>query len=98
VDLVEDEREDAERNADPEIACFTRFSPYAQSRYPETHARQWVFVAQVDRKTALAPLDDLRGKIVRVGAIAGTALALIAVGLWVGLVVVLRRLEFAAHG
>jgi hypothetical protein len=97
VDLVEDER-DAERDADPEIACFTRFSPYAQSRYEEAKGRQWVFVAQVDRKSALRPLDELRSRIVRVGAAVGSALALLAVGLWVGLVLVLRRLEFASHG
>ena len=34
VDLVEDEREDSERNSDPEIACFTRFSPYAAEQVP----------------------------------------------------------------
>jgi serine/threonine protein kinase len=98
VDLVEDEREDADRNAAPEIACFTKFSPYALSKYPEAHGRQWVFVAQVDRKTALAPLGDLRARIVSIGAVVGVVLSLIAVGLWVGLVVVLRRLEFASHG
>jgi hypothetical protein len=98
VDLVEDERTEAERDTNPEIACFTRFSPYAQSRYPEARARHWVFVAQVDRQTALAPIDDLRARIVGVGAVVGTVLVLIAVGLWVGLVVVLRRLEFAASG
>ena len=57
--------------------------------------RQWVFVAQVDRQAALAPLEDLRTKIVRVGAVAGATLAMIAVGLWIGLVIVLRRLEGA---
>ena len=98
TDLVEAERDGPDRNAEPEIACFTRFSPLAYSRYPEAKPRQWVFVAQVDRKTALAPLDDLREKIVVVGAVAGGVLALIVVGLWVGLVVVLRRLEFASHG
>jgi serine/threonine protein kinase len=98
VDLLEDERADAERNLAPEIACFTQIGPYAHSRYPELRARQWVIVAQVDRAAALAPLDDLRAKVVRVGAVAGTVLGLIALGLWVGLVVVLRRLEFGSHG
>jgi hypothetical protein len=98
VDLVEGAEIGAGRNYDPEIACFTRFSPYAQSKYPGAKTRQWVFVAQVDRKTALRPLDDLRAKIVRVGAVVGTVLALIVAGLWVGLVVVLRKQEFAGHG
>jgi hypothetical protein len=98
VDLVEGAETGAGRNDDPEIACFTRFSPYAQSKYPQARSRQWVFVAQVDRKTALRPMDELRSKIVRVGAVVGAVLALIVVGLWIGLVVVLRRQEFAAHG
>jgi hypothetical protein len=98
VDYVEDERDDAARNIKPEIACFTRFHPYASSRYPEVKSRPWIFVAQVDRATALRPLDELRSRIVRIGAIIGTTLALLAVGLWIGLVVVLRRLEFASHG
>jgi len=98
VDLVETSATIRNRNAEPEIACFTRLSPYAQSKYPACRARQWVFVAQVDRKTALAPLDEMRAKIVRVGAVVGVVLSFIAVGLWAGLVVVLRRLEFASHG
>ena len=44
-----------------EIACFTRFDPYEKSRYRAKDgassegppARRWVFVAQVDRKSAL---------------------------------------------
>ncbi len=91
-------RDDAERNLKPEIACFTRFAPYASSKYPEVRSRQWVFVAQVDREAALHPLNELRSRIVRIGAIVGAALVLLAAGLWIGLVTVLRRLEFAAHG
>jgi hypothetical protein len=98
VDLVEDERDDAERNLDPEIACFTKLRPYADSKYPEAKGRQWVFVAQVDRAVALSPLTELRRTTQVIGAVVGTVLALLAVGLWVGLVVVLRRLEFASHG
>lgn len=98
IDLVETQREDADANDAPEIACFTLFHPYAQSKYEEMRPRRWVLVAQVDRKTALAPLNDLRASIVKVGAVAGSVLILIALGLWVGLVVVLRRVEFASHG
>jgi serine/threonine protein kinase len=98
VDFVEAERDDAGRNDKPEIACFTRFSPYAKSKYPEVRGRRWVFVAEVDRETALRPLNELRSNIVRIGAVIGSALVLLAVGLWIGLVTVLRRLEFAAHG
>ncbi|QJW99588.1 cache domain-containing protein [Frigoriglobus tundricola] len=98
VDLVEAQREDADPNDAPEIACFTLFHPYAQSKYEEMRPRRWVFVAQVDRQAALAPLNDLRTSIVKVGAVAGAVLILIALGLWVGLVVVLRRVEFASHG
>lgn len=55
-------------------------------------------MAQVDRETALNPLKDLRGKIVNIGVAIGTVLALVAAGLWAGLVVVLRRQEFAPNG
>lgn len=93
---------EAERDTDPdlkpEIACFTAFHPYAESKYPEVGGRRWVLVAQVDRETALNPLKDLRGKIVNIGAAIGTVLALVAAGLWAGLVVVLRRQEFAPNG
>jgi|GEM_PF-3414991 len=98
VDFVEAERENDEQNLNPEIACFTRFSPYADSKYAEAKPKQWVFVAQVDRKTALQPLRELRNSIVRIGAIVGAILSLLAIGLWIGLVRVLRRLEFATHG
>lgn len=89
----------------PEIACFTRFDPFARSKYRGQDAtgapaapRRWVFAAQVDRKNALRPLDEMRGQMVSTGSAVVGALGLIAVGLWVGLVVVLRRLEFASHG
>jgi hypothetical protein len=97
---------EAELSADrgEEIACFTRFDPYDKSRYNDPRLtshpppRRWVFVAQVDRKAALRPLDDMKGEILRGGIAVVGALTLIAVGLWVGLVMVLRRLEFASHG
>jgi hypothetical protein len=57
-----------------------------------------VFAAQVDRKSALRPLDEMKGAIVRAGVAVVACLTLIAAGLWVGLVLVLRRLEFASHG
>ncbi|MBP3960556.1 serine/threonine protein kinase [Gemmata sp. G18] len=105
IDFVEAERADAEANTDPEIACFTRFNPYAQSRYGEDdpttepgHPRKWVLVAQVDKRLALAPLTDLERKLVAIGAGAGGALVLLALVLWGWLVRVLRRLEFASHG
>jgi hypothetical protein len=93
-----------------EIACFTRFDPYEKSRYRSRDggrdgakgesppARKWVFVAQVDRKSALRPLDEMKGEILRGGVAVVGALSLVAVGLWVGLVAVLRRLEFGSHG
>ena len=89
---------------EPEIACFTRFDPFERSRYHNLDAagrpgppRRWVFVAQVDRKSALFPLDQMKREIVSGGVVVVGALALIAVGLWAGLVVVLRRLEFGSH-
>jgi hypothetical protein len=97
VDFVEAERE-GEADLEPEIACFTAFHPYATSKYEQTRGRRWVLVAQVDRQSALRPLKDLRGKIVNIAAVIGTALALIAAGLWAGLVLVLRRQEFASNG
>jgi hypothetical protein len=88
-----------------EIACFTRFDPYRLSRYRDLDPtgkpggpRRWVFAAQVDRKAALRPLDEMKGAIVRSGVAVVGALTLIAAGLWAGLVLVLRRLEFASHG
>jgi serine/threonine protein kinase len=90
IDLVEGAETGSGRNDDPEIACFTRFSPYAYSRYPGARARQWVFVAQVDRKTVLRPLDDLRAKIVRIGGVIGavTGLALLAISFRIGFALV----------
>ncbi|MBM3981879.1 MAG: serine/threonine protein kinase [Planctomycetes bacterium] len=92
-------------DAQAEIACFTRFDPYARSRYRGHDAtgapaapRRWVLAAQVDRQNALRPLDEMRGQMMRAGFAVVGALALIAVALWAGLVAVLRRLEFATHG
>jgi hypothetical protein len=94
-----------DRDAEPEIASFTRFDPYEHSRYHGLDAsgspgppRRWVFVAQVDRKSALRPLDEMRRDILRGGVLVVAALAVLAAGLWVGLVMVLRRLEFGSHG
>ncbi len=97
VDLVEAERE-KDPDLQPEIACFAAFHPYATSQYQESHSRRWVLVAQVDRAGALSPLSDLRHKIARIGAVIGAVLVLLAAGLWLGLVFVLRRQEFASHG
>ena len=101
VDAIESE---LNGENEPEIACFTRFDPYERSRYRDRDTagnpgppRRWVFVAQVDRKSALYPLDQMRGQIVGVGAVVGVVLSAIALGLWVGLVVVLRRLEFGTQ-
>jgi hypothetical protein len=96
VDFVEGEGGDADLR--PEIACFAAFHPYATSKYEQARGKKWVLVAQVDRGAALSPLKDLRGKIVNISAVIGTVLALIAAGLWAGLVVVLRRQEFASNG
>ncbi|MBN9121119.1 MAG: serine/threonine protein kinase [Planctomycetes bacterium] len=88
-----------------EIACFTRFDPYKLSRYHDLDTtgapappRRWVLAAQVDRRAALRPLDEMKGAIVRAGVAVVGALALIAAGLWAGLALVLRRLEFASNG
>jgi hypothetical protein len=97
VDFVEAEG-GAWADLRPEIACFTALHPYATSRYEQMRGKKWVLVAQVDREAALSPLKDLRGKIVNIAAVIGTGLALIAAGLWAGLVVVLRRQEFASNG
>jgi hypothetical protein len=102
IDAVETE---VHTEVEPEIACFTRFDPYARSRYHGQDAsgnpgsaRRWVLVAQVDRKSALRPLDEMKTEIVRGGVVVVVGLVLLAAGLWVGLVVVLRRLEFASNG
>jgi hypothetical protein len=97
VDFVEAERV-TEPDSNAEIACFAALHPYEKSKYPEMRGKNWVLAAQVDRETALRPLKDLRGRIVNIAAIIGTALALIGAGLWVGLVRVLRRQEFASNG
>jgi len=87
-----------------EIACFTRFDPYRLSRYNRgiipgsPPPREWVFIVEVDRKLALQPLEELQSKIVKIGSVVVTVLAALAVALWIGLVWVLRRLEFASHG
>jgi hypothetical protein len=83
VDYVEDERDDWERKAKPEIACFTSFHPYATSKYPEVKSQPWIMVAQVDREIALQPLDELQKKIVRVIMVPGIiiCLGLLAFGL-----------------
>ncbi len=98
VDRVEAAGDGADANANPEIACFTQFRPYAESRYPEVRPRKWVLVAQVDKALALAPLTDLERRLVAIGAGAGGALVVLALALWLWLFRVLRRLEFASHG
>ncbi len=101
VDLVESKIDRGPSGGDErEIACFTRFNPYRLSDYEKAApgSRQWVFVAQVDRKLALAPLHTLEQRLVTIGAGAGGALLLLALGLWLWLFRVLRRLEFASHG
>jgi hypothetical protein len=105
IDYVEAAGAGSDANTNPEIACFVRFSPYAQSRYGEGdplagpgHPRKWVLVAQVDKTLALAPLSDLERRLVIIGAGAGGAVVVLALALWLWLFRVLRRLEFASHG
>lgn len=102
IDLVQTA---VKNDTDPEIACFTQFGPFRRSRYGEADPfaeggppRRWVFVAQVDRKAALNPLDEMQRKIVTGGVAVVVALILLAAGLWVWLVRLLRRLEFASYG
>jgi hypothetical protein len=97
VDLVQSRIYSNDR---PEIACFTRFNPYRLSEYEKQHTepRDWVFVAQVDKQLALAPLRKLEQRLVTIGMGAGAVMLLLAVALWVWLFRVLRRLEFASHG
>ncbi len=102
VDLVESRIYHRDRNGSDqkEIACFTSFNPYRLSDYEKSApgSRQWVFVAQVEQKRALAPLRTLEHRLVTIGAGAGAALVLLALVLWAWLFRVLRRLEFASHG
>ncbi|MCS6865380.1 MAG: serine/threonine-protein kinase [Gemmataceae bacterium] len=86
---------------DEEIAAFVTFNPFAASTYtradrehPAAPPRPWLLIAQIDKKQALKPLDDLEHRIIlRGGATVVGIMTLIAAGLWIGLIWVLRRLD-----
>lgn len=86
-----------------EIASFSTFDPYKSSVYngcPKGGAiapsRPWVLIAQIDKKTALQPLDDLERDILRHGSVTVVVMIVIAVVLWIVLVGVLRRQDLTS--
>jgi hypothetical protein len=80
------------------LAHTLTFHPYQHSRYEAVRGRTWGFVVQVPEETSLAPVERLRGQLVRAGSILVVTLAGLAIVLWVWLFRLLRGWEFAGHG
>jgi serine/threonine protein kinase len=85
-----------------EIASFITFDPFKTSGYAKLDQgsappRPWLLIAQINKNKALKPLDDLHHDIIlRGGVTVVSVMTVIVVGLWIGLIFVLRRLDLTS--
>ncbi|QEL13820.1 serine/threonine-protein kinase [Limnoglobus roseus] len=80
------------------IAAYEPLRPFAQSRYEELKPKEWYLIVKLDAATALRPVDELKQKMLWAGSILFAGLLALTVTLWVWLIRLLRRQEFATHG
>ncbi|MBX3399908.1 MAG: protein kinase [Gemmataceae bacterium] len=80
------------------LAAYEELKPYSQSRYDRLRERDWHLVVKLDAETALKPVEDLKQKMQWAGSILFLGLLGLTVTLWVWLIRLLRRQEFANHG
>ncbi|CAN5122799.1 hypothetical protein BH11PLA2_BH11PLA2_13980 [soil metagenome] len=80
------------------IASFSRFKPFEYSCYNELRSTAWTFVAQARREDALAPVAEIGRDVFRAASLVLLVLILLAVVLWIWLIRLLKRQEFAVHG
>ncbi len=80
------------------LAAYEVLKPYSLSRYDRLRERDWHLVVKLDAETALKPVEDLKQKMQWAGSILFLGLLGLTVTLWVWLIRLLRRQEFANHG
>ncbi len=84
--------------ADHFLAAYEPLHPFANSRYEHLKPREWQLVVKLNANTALRPVDDLKHKMLWAGSILFVGLLAVTITLWVWLIRLLRRQEFATHG
>lgn len=80
------------------LAAYEVLKPYSRSRYAEQKGKDWHLVVKLDAETALKPVEELKQKMQWAGSILLLGLLGLTVTLWIWLIRLLRRQEFANHG
>jgi eukaryotic-like serine/threonine-protein kinase len=80
------------------LAAYEVLKPYSLSRYGQLRERDWHLVVKLDAQTALKPVEELKQKMQWAGSFLFLGLLGLTVTLWVWLIRLLRRQEFANHG
>jgi hypothetical protein len=80
------------------LTAYEVLKPYSQSRYDRVRGRDWHLVVKLDAETALKPVEELKQKMQWAGSILFLGLLGLTVTLWIWLIRLLRRQEFANHG
>ncbi len=80
------------------LAAYEVLKPYSLSRYENLRTRDWHLVVKLDSEIALEPVEDLKQKMQWAGSILFLGLLGLTVTLWIWLIRLLRRQEFANHG
>lgn len=93
VDFVRDRG-----NPETLIAGWNYLRPFRDSYYNDLQEKHWVLIAQVDRQSTLGKVEAIRDTMLRQGLFIVACLLVLVVVLWVWLVRLVRRAEFAGHG
>jgi hypothetical protein len=80
------------------IAAYEVLLPYKNSRFPQLREKPWYLVVKLDAATALRPVEELKQKMQWAGLVLFAGLLALTVALWVWLIRLLRRQEFATNG
>lgn len=87
-----------ENRAKTFLAAYEVLKPYSLSRYEQQKAKDWHLVVKLDAEIALRPVEELKQKMQWAGSFLFLGLLGLTVTLWVWLIRLLRRQEFANHG
>jgi hypothetical protein len=95
VDLLK-----GDQNWPAEIASLNRFNPYRNSYYSTLRdsAAAWTFIAQLDRARTLGEVDRIQKEFLVTAIFIVAGLLIVVVILWVWLIRLVHRGEFAANG
>ncbi len=80
------------------IAAYDVMKPYSASRFEEVRTKDWHLLVKLDAEKALKPVEELKQKMQWAGSCLFLGLLGLTVTLWVWLIRLLRRQEFANHG